>query len=412
MRTSSIKLPSLRTATVVGCLLLICGASPVEAQICACSPSTYEFTFDFSLTCPRPGGDYPPGIAEVTCFVTSFSAAVQDLVPVSVQGISIIEADLDRVPIAQSAIDGDFVSGDSFTYNSVAALGNSEEIPQSIQLTITGTNAANFSLVQVWAIKFTNDCSIYPVLEVGQNYGWTEFTALGTPQNSVCTAVESGPVPTISPTFNVEPETPAPTPVDTAESTPLATVEGDNPIVGTPAPTGGKGKKTPSPTPLVTEEPTLLPTVSTPAPTIREADEPTSSPTGEPTEAPETDEPTSESTEVPTTNAQENTKPPKGGGKGKGDETPTVRPSTRSPTIQPTIEPTGQTTNEPTKPPKEDDSDDEDLEEPPTDMSFSYYYDLLDEDFEWGRSNKKKKDKKEDPDVREHLRLGGRRRLR
>jgi hypothetical protein len=144
-------------------------------DVCACSPSTYEFTFDFELTCPPPGGDFPEGIAEVTCFITSFSADVKDTVPVLVRSISIIEADTDRIPIAQSQVDGSFVTGDSFTYSSVSALGNSTQLPQSIQLTITGTNAENSSLVQVWAIKFTNDCGVYPVLEVGESYGWTKF---------------------------------------------------------------------------------------------------------------------------------------------------------------------------------------------------------------------------------------------
>ena len=147
-------------------------------DVCACSPSTYEFTFDFDLTCPPPGTDNPEGIAEVTCFITSFSAEVKDLVPVIVRSISIIEADTGRIPIAQSQVDGNFVTGDSFTYASVSALGNSTQLPQSIQLTITGTNAENSSLVQVWAIKFTNDCNVYPVLEVGQSYGWTTFVSL------------------------------------------------------------------------------------------------------------------------------------------------------------------------------------------------------------------------------------------
>jgi hypothetical protein len=147
-------------------------------DVCACSPSTYEFTFDFDLACPGAGGDFPDGIAEVTCFITSFSADVKDLMPVAVRSISIIEADTERIPIAQSQIDGSFVTGDSFTYSSVAALGNATELPQSIQLTITGTNAENSSLVQVWAIKFTNDCGVYPVLEVGQSYGWTKFVSL------------------------------------------------------------------------------------------------------------------------------------------------------------------------------------------------------------------------------------------
>ena len=171
----------LRSVIALGCLLLatISGAQAQEVgeDICACSPSTYEFTFNFDLACPRPGGEYGPGIDEVTCFVTSFSAEVEDLTAVSVQTISIIEADVDRVPIAQSAIEGDYEDGSTFTYSSVAALGNSSQIPQSIQLTITGLNAQGDSLVLVWAIKFSNDCGIYPVLETGESFGWTEFVS-------------------------------------------------------------------------------------------------------------------------------------------------------------------------------------------------------------------------------------------
>ena len=176
---------NLPKTAVFLCSLFLLVVSSVKAQevgvdICACSPSTYEFTFNFALACPRPGGDYGPGISEVTCFITSFSAEVDNLIPVEVQTISIIEADVNRVPIAQSAIEGEFFSGSTFTYSSVAALGNTtSDIPQSIQLTITGTNAENSSLVQVWAIKFTNDCGVYPVLEMGTSFGWTEFVSIG-----------------------------------------------------------------------------------------------------------------------------------------------------------------------------------------------------------------------------------------
>ena len=81
---------------------------------------------------------------------------------------------------------GDFASGDSFTYTSVGALGDPDQIPQSIQLTITGTNAANSSLVQVWAIKFTNDCDIYPVLEQGETFGWTQFVSYLSSHDDAC----------------------------------------------------------------------------------------------------------------------------------------------------------------------------------------------------------------------------------
>lgn len=152
-------------------------AQEIGVDICACSPSTYEFMFDFSLACPRPGGDYGPGIAEVTCFVTSFSENVEDLTPVSMQTISIVEADVDRIPIAQSSIEGDFENGSTFTYSSIAALGNATLIPESIQLTMTGLNEQDDSLVQVMAIKFTNDCDAYPVLEVGDTFGWVELVS-------------------------------------------------------------------------------------------------------------------------------------------------------------------------------------------------------------------------------------------
>ena len=148
-----------------------------QEDICACTPPTYEFTFNFGLECAPSGSSDGPGIAEATCFTTSFASDVDDLVPFSVQTVSIIESDVDRIPIAQSAVDGEFDDGDTFTYSSVSALGNSTQIPQSIQLTITGVNEEGDTLVQVWAIKFTNDCGIYPVLEVGESYGWTEFVS-------------------------------------------------------------------------------------------------------------------------------------------------------------------------------------------------------------------------------------------
>ena len=169
----------LRSVTALCCLLLVTmrGVRAQEEDLCACSPSTYEFTFNFGAACPEPGGDDIPGVDERTCFVTSFDSEAEDVVPVSVQTISIIEADVDRVPIAQNAFDGDYEDGSTFTYSSVSALGNSSQIPQSIQLTITGLNEGGESLVLVWAIKFTNDCGIYPVLQIGETFGWTEFVS-------------------------------------------------------------------------------------------------------------------------------------------------------------------------------------------------------------------------------------------
>lgn len=371
---------------------------------CACSPSTYEFTFDFSSTCPRPGGNFPPGVAEVTCFVTSFSADVADQIPVSVETISIIEADTQRVPIAQSAIEGDFLDGDSFTYSSVSALGNDAQIPQSIQLTITGTNSANSSLVQVWAIKFTNECDVYPVLETGETFGWTEFTILGTPQAEVCPAAgtpsTSAPeVPSTDGDSNpvVPPNEAETNPPTTAPETLAPTVEPTFP------------DETPEPTVVEVAEATTTPPVS-PSPTDVPTVAPTDQPTLRPTKRPELQPPSL----TPTSNSKENTKAPKTPGptspKGGGKDS-----DTNPPTIRPTMKPTRLPTGVPTK--ASSDSVEE-FQPTPEEMSFSYFHleeEDIEMDIEWGRqsqSKKSKKDRKEDKgrDYRGRVRVGGRRR--
>ena len=107
--------------------------------------------------------------------MTAFSRNTVDTRPISVQTVSIIEADTNRVPIAQSAIDGHLEDGFTFSYTSVAAWGDYSQIPSSIQMSITGLNAEGETLVQVWVLEFTNECSIVPKLKTKDSTGWTDY---------------------------------------------------------------------------------------------------------------------------------------------------------------------------------------------------------------------------------------------
>jgi hypothetical protein len=54
-------------------------------DLCGCSPGTYEFTFDFSLTCPPINVTRSGGVAATFCQISSFGDPddnITDLVPV------------------------------------------------------------------------------------------------------------------------------------------------------------------------------------------------------------------------------------------------------------------------------------------------------------------------------------------
>ena len=58
----------------------------VGDDLCGCSPGTYEFTFDFSLTCPPVNITRNDGIDTTFCQISPFGSAgdnITDLVPVS-----------------------------------------------------------------------------------------------------------------------------------------------------------------------------------------------------------------------------------------------------------------------------------------------------------------------------------------
>jgi hypothetical protein len=153
----------------------------VGEELCACSPSSYEFTLDFDLVCP---GDVTEGDAvdETSCVITPLGDPdVTDLVPVTVENIDILELDQGLRVVAQENIAGSFSDGDTFNYTSIAAwsgdIVDPSDVPRAIQINIVGRNQFNESLINVYIITFTNGCGAYPVLAENQTIGWTTFVS-------------------------------------------------------------------------------------------------------------------------------------------------------------------------------------------------------------------------------------------
>jgi hypothetical protein len=166
---------------------LLTGASGQD--ICACSPSTYDFVFDFNLFCPPVNITVGDGVQETSCSVTPFDDPnVIDLIPVSVQSIDILELGQDLSAIVQKNIVGSFVNGDSFRYeaNLPDQMTSPNDIPRAIQININGLNVNDDAIINVAIITFTNDCGTYPVLFHGQSIGWYFFVSISDTVNMQC----------------------------------------------------------------------------------------------------------------------------------------------------------------------------------------------------------------------------------
>ena len=154
----------------------------IGTEICACSPRSYEFTLDFNLTCPPVNIAVGDAVDDTSCLISPFGALdVEDLVPVSVDSIDVLELGQNLRVIAQTDIDQTFSDGDSFTYTSVVADPSSietvEQVPRALQINIVGNNQHGDRIINVFIVTFTNDCDKYPVFEEGQSAGWAKFVS-------------------------------------------------------------------------------------------------------------------------------------------------------------------------------------------------------------------------------------------
>lgn len=99
-----------------------------------------------------------------------------------VTSVVFLELGQDSIPVSQTNITGPFFDGDEIVYTSSlvgqdAATVPSDDIPKIIQFNIFATNAAGQSIVNFFAIAFTNDCSVVPVFEEGDSAGWLKFVS-------------------------------------------------------------------------------------------------------------------------------------------------------------------------------------------------------------------------------------------
>jgi hypothetical protein len=155
-------------------------AQEIGTELCSCAPNMYNFTLDFSLFCPPVNITVGDAVQATSCLVSPFgNPEVEDLIPVEVQSIDILELGQDLRVLVQENIEGNFVDGDTFSYSSIASIpGNIVtplDIPRALQLNILGVNANDEPIINVYIITFTNNCGSYPVLQEGQSAGWTRF---------------------------------------------------------------------------------------------------------------------------------------------------------------------------------------------------------------------------------------------
>lgn len=199
----------------------------MSQDVCSCSPSKYLFTLDLSLTCPPVNVTRNPGISATFCQISPFGDAdseIEDLVPVEVENIEILELGQAFEVLSQQNITGLSVDGDTFDYTSIIANEGNEDITKVIQLNIFAFNAAGEPIVNFFAISYSNICDEFPTLIEGESAGWVHFTKLEPPATASCPAVPES-VPTESPQISDVPSTSATDPSDitTGAPTPEAT---------------------------------------------------------------------------------------------------------------------------------------------------------------------------------------------
>jgi len=159
--------------------------APVDSQIgvtlCACFPPLYEFTLNFASLCSESNVE-GPGIENIECFVqgTTPGENITDETPVDVSSIEVLELDDELAPLSNTFYTDGYRNGSKILYTSIATWNNLtiDFFPEALQLNIVATNALDQALLQVWVIRFTNECGIFPLLSIGEQMGWTTIVSV------------------------------------------------------------------------------------------------------------------------------------------------------------------------------------------------------------------------------------------
>lgn len=169
---------------ILECLCSTAYGQVIGTDLCFCQPAVYKLQLNFSIQCPDSTvSNSTPGIVGIGCLIESRGQTenITDPFPILVSEVQIIEIGPTLEVVGQAVYTGAFDDGAILQYTSVILTKPSDisvsNLPKSFQVTITGINALEESLTQIWIIKYENDCGIFPLLTVGQQVGWTEFVS-------------------------------------------------------------------------------------------------------------------------------------------------------------------------------------------------------------------------------------------
>ena len=153
--------------------VLIVGTRGQVGELCACQPSSYEFVLDFALDCNNTTFQSGPGTGIVptpTCLTNGRDLPFETNLDFAfVELIQVFELDqvFDLVP-NQTNLEGVFADGFRFTHTSALATMsdfNETTLPRAIQLNLLGNNTEGRRIQASWSLFFSNNCSVFPVIE-------------------------------------------------------------------------------------------------------------------------------------------------------------------------------------------------------------------------------------------------------
>jgi len=109
-----------------------------------------------------------PGISSASCLSTQITNAQ----PVVIDRIDVSEISANG-DLTSAALDGPLTNG-TISYSSISASPTitPPNYPRTFSISATGTNSDDEEVNITIALTYTQDCTIYPVLTQGMNFGW------------------------------------------------------------------------------------------------------------------------------------------------------------------------------------------------------------------------------------------------
>ena len=160
-------------------------AEEIGVTVCACMPSVYTFQLDFSNVCEDSNvDDSRPGILDSVCVVQSYDLEVDDLTPIFVEKVHILELDQD-FDVGQTKIFRDgYTDGATISYTSIAGTSDGaanltpKTLPSALQVLIEGINGQGQKILNLFTIVFSNECGLPTgILQAGDQIGWVNFVS-------------------------------------------------------------------------------------------------------------------------------------------------------------------------------------------------------------------------------------------